>query len=128
MRANYRVRSIGVPMLAPALGEHEFLLRPQHRELSNVLEIVGKSSFSGRERYSCELQGHWSTSIEETSRASTMIEEAEFLHPTQVRIDYRNGSGCPYLGIGRSIRAPQKTARLNNLEQPGTSRRHPRPT
>src|ERR1700724_2769374 len=94
MAGNELVRRIAVPMLAPALGEHEFLLRTQHRELPNVLEIVGKRSFSGRERYSCELQGHWSISIEATSCASTMIEDAEFLHPTQVRIDHRNGSGA----------------------------------
>src|ERR1700730_1141198 len=67
MAGDELVRRISVPMLAPARGEHEFLLRPQHRELPNVLEIAGKSSFSGRERYSCELQGHWSISIEATS-------------------------------------------------------------
>ena len=34
-----------VAMLAPALGKHVFLLRFQHRELLDLVEVAGKAAF-----------------------------------------------------------------------------------
>ena len=38
-----------VAMLAPALGEHEFLLRLQHRKSANFVEIPAETGFTGEE-------------------------------------------------------------------------------
>ena len=45
MAGDQPVRRLGVVMLAPALGEHVFLLRLQHRELADLLEIARKTAF-----------------------------------------------------------------------------------
>ncbi len=45
MRGDELVGGFPVAMLAPGLGEHEFLLRFQHRELADFLEVAGKSAF-----------------------------------------------------------------------------------
>jgi hypothetical protein len=50
MAGDELVRRIAVAMLAPALGEHEFLVRPQHRELPDLFEIMGKSCSPGGKR------------------------------------------------------------------------------
>ena len=42
MRGDELVRRLAVAMLAPALGEHVFLLRLQHREPLDLLQVAGK--------------------------------------------------------------------------------------
>ena len=46
MRGDELVRRLAVPMLAPALGEHVFLLRLQHREPLDLLQVAGKPGFT----------------------------------------------------------------------------------
>src|SRR6185312_13300165 len=46
MRSHQLVRRLAVPMLAPALGEHVFLLRLQHREPLDLLQVAGESRFA----------------------------------------------------------------------------------
>ena len=41
------MRGVAVVVLAPALGEHVFLLRLQHREPLDFGEIAGKAGFAG---------------------------------------------------------------------------------
>jgi hypothetical protein len=41
---------VAIVMLAPALGEHVFLLGFQHRELANLGEVSGKAGFSVENR------------------------------------------------------------------------------
>jgi hypothetical protein len=48
MASDETVRRIPVAMLAPALGEHVFLLRFQHGEPPDFLQIAGQAGF-GRE-------------------------------------------------------------------------------
>ena len=50
MAGDELVRRIAVAMLPPALGEHEFLLPPQHRELPDLFEIMSKSGPPGGKR------------------------------------------------------------------------------
>ena len=48
MAGDELVRGGAVAVLAPALGQHEFFLRFQHREPADFLEIAGQAGF-GRE-------------------------------------------------------------------------------
>ncbi len=60
MRGDELVRSVAVAMLAPALGEHVFLLRLQHRKLSDLFEVARQSAMRANTRQtSC---GHESPS------------------------------------------------------------------
>ena len=52
MAGDELVRGVAVAMLAPALGEHVFLLRLQHREPPDFLEIAGQTAFGGEDRQS----------------------------------------------------------------------------
>ncbi len=51
------VRRFAVAMLAPALGQHVFFLRFQHREPPDLFEISGKAGFAGQDRQGSSL-GH----------------------------------------------------------------------
>jgi hypothetical protein len=53
------VRSIAVAMLAPALGEHVFLLRLEHRKLSDFFEVARQSAMR---TYTRQTPGHESPS------------------------------------------------------------------
>src|SRR6185437_14115499 len=55
MRSHQLVRRLTVPMLAPALGKHVFLLRLQHREPLDLLQVAGESRFA---RYDGKRRGH----------------------------------------------------------------------
>src|SRR5262245_44790075 len=57
MAGDELVRRIAVTMLAPALGQHEFILRFQHREPADFLQIAGKAGFGCENRQSCST-GH----------------------------------------------------------------------
>ena len=46
MRGHELVRRLAILMFAPALGQHKFLLRLQHREPLDLLQIAGKSRFT----------------------------------------------------------------------------------
>ena len=48
MAGDEPVRRVAVAVLAPALGQHVFFLRFQHREPPDFFEIAGKAGF-GRE-------------------------------------------------------------------------------
>ena len=59
MRGHELVRGLAVVMLAPALGEHVFLLRLQHREPLDFLQVAGKARFArddGKRRSHVVLQ------------------------------------------------------------------------
>ena len=43
MRGDELVRRLAIPMFPPGLGEHEFLLRLEHREPFDFLQVAGKS-------------------------------------------------------------------------------------
>ena len=45
MAGDQLVGGLGVAMLAPALGEHEFLLRLQQRELADLLQVAAEVAF-----------------------------------------------------------------------------------
>ena len=40
------MRRLAIPMFSPALGEHIFLLRLQHWEPLDLLQVAGKSRFT----------------------------------------------------------------------------------
>ena len=44
MRRHKPVGGVRVLMLLPALGQHEFLVRLQHRELADLLEVAGEAA------------------------------------------------------------------------------------
>ena len=46
MRGDELVRRLAIPMFSPALGQHVFLLRLQHREPLDLLQVAGKSRFT----------------------------------------------------------------------------------
>src|ERR1700722_14526468 len=46
MRGDELVRRLAIPMFAPALGQHEFLLRLQHWEPRDLLQVAGKPRFA----------------------------------------------------------------------------------
>ena len=46
MRGNKLMRRAGILVLAPALGEHIFLLRLQHRKTPDLSEITSKPAFT----------------------------------------------------------------------------------
>ena len=48
MAGDEPVCRVAVAVLAPALGQHEFFLRFQHREPPDFIEIAGQAGF-GRE-------------------------------------------------------------------------------
>ena len=48
MAGDELVRRVAVAMLAPALGQHVFFLRFQHREPPDFFEIAGKAAFGGQ--------------------------------------------------------------------------------
>ena len=50
MARDQPMRGIGVFALFPALGEHVFLVRLQHRKLADLLEIPRQVSFAGKRR------------------------------------------------------------------------------
>ena len=45
MAGDELMRGLAVAMLAPALGEHEFFLRLQHRKLPDLLQIAAEVAF-----------------------------------------------------------------------------------
>ena len=60
MRGDKLMRGVAVIMLAPAFGEHVFLLRLQHRKLSDFFEVARQSAMRANTRQtSC---GHESPS------------------------------------------------------------------
>ena len=52
MAGDELVRGVAVAVLAPALGQHVFFLRLQHREPPDFFEIAGKTAFGGDDRQS----------------------------------------------------------------------------
>ena len=52
MAGDELVRGVAIAVLAPALGQHVFLLRFQHREPPDFFEISGKTAFGGHDRQS----------------------------------------------------------------------------
>ena len=50
MTGDELMRGIAVAVLAPALGQHVFFTRLQHREPPDFLEISSKSAFRGDDR------------------------------------------------------------------------------
>ena len=50
MAGDELVRGVAVAMLAPALGQHVFLLRFQHREPADFFEIAGQAGFGRQDR------------------------------------------------------------------------------
>jgi hypothetical protein len=46
MRGHELVRGLAIPMFSPGLGEHKFLLRLQHWEPLDLLQVAGKSRFA----------------------------------------------------------------------------------
>jgi hypothetical protein len=48
MAGDELVRRVAIPMFTPALGQHEFLLRFQHREPADFGEIARQAAFSGK--------------------------------------------------------------------------------
>src|SRR5262245_66647048 len=59
MAGDELVRRIAVAMLAPALGQHVFILRFQHRKPPDFLQIAGKAGFGSENRQSGST-GHFS--------------------------------------------------------------------
>jgi hypothetical protein len=57
MAGDEPVRRLAVAVLAPALGQHVFLLRFQHREPPDLFEISGQTAFGGNDRQS-RCTGH----------------------------------------------------------------------
>src|SRR5262245_23284704 len=57
MAGDELVRRVAVAMLAPALGQHEFVLRFQHGEPPDLLEIAGEAGF-GRQKRQSRGTGH----------------------------------------------------------------------
>ena len=57
MAGDEPMRRVAVAVLAPALGQHVFLLRFQHREPPNFFQVSGKAGFTRQDRQSCSL-GH----------------------------------------------------------------------
>ena len=50
MAGDEPVRGVAVAVLAPALGQHVFLLRFQHREPPDFFEIAGETGFGRQDR------------------------------------------------------------------------------
>ena len=50
MAGDEPVRGVAVAVLTPALGEHEFLLRLQHGETPDFLQVAGKPALGGKGR------------------------------------------------------------------------------
>ena len=46
MAGDELVRGVAVAVLAPALGQHEFFLRFQHREPPDLFQIPGEAGFA----------------------------------------------------------------------------------
>src|ERR1700680_2784867 len=59
MAGDQLVRRIAVAMLAPALGQHVFILRFQHREPPDFFQVTGKAGF-GRQNRQSRSSGHLS--------------------------------------------------------------------
>ena len=59
MAGHQLVGRIAVAVFAPALGQHIFVLRFQHREPPDLFKIAGKAGF-GRENWQCGSSGHGS--------------------------------------------------------------------
>src|SRR3569832_1943481 len=57
MAGDELVRGVAIAVLAPALGQHEFLLRFQHREPPDLFQISCKTAFSGHNQQSSNT-GH----------------------------------------------------------------------
>src|SRR5947207_5743406 len=57
MAGDELVRRLAVAMLAPALGQHVFLLRFQHREPPDFFQISCETAFGGDNRQ-CRSVGH----------------------------------------------------------------------
>jgi hypothetical protein len=57
MAGDELVRRVAVAMLPPALGQHVFILRFQHREPPDFLEITGQAGF-GRQNRQSRSSGH----------------------------------------------------------------------
>src|SRR5215831_4405623 len=57
MAGDELVRRVAVAMLAPALGQHEFVLRFQHGKPPDLLEIAGEAGF-GRQNRQSRGTGH----------------------------------------------------------------------
>jgi hypothetical protein len=57
MAGDEPMRRIAVAVLAPALGQHIFLLRFQHREPPNLFQIPSQAGFTRQDWQSCSL-GH----------------------------------------------------------------------
>src|SRR5476649_453886 len=47
MRGDQFMRGVAVALLTPALGQHEFFPRLQHRKPPDFLEVAGKSALDG---------------------------------------------------------------------------------
>ena len=52
MAGDELVRGVTVAVLAPALGQHVFLLRFQHREPADFFKVPGQTAFGGNHRHS----------------------------------------------------------------------------
>src|ERR1700681_1022331 len=48
MRSDQFMRGLAVAVLTPALGQHEFLLRLQHRKPPDFFEVAGKSALDSK--------------------------------------------------------------------------------
>jgi hypothetical protein len=59
MACHELVRRIAIAVLAPALGQHIFVLRFQHGEPPNLFKIAGEAGF-GRQNWQCCSTGHCS--------------------------------------------------------------------
>ena len=53
MTGDQAMRGLGILMLAPTAGEHVFLVRFQHRELANILQIAREISLGADHRHGC---------------------------------------------------------------------------
>src|ERR1700752_3845690 len=77
MRGDEPARRLGIFMLAPALGEHRFLPRLQHREMPDLIEITSKPAFARdhRQRSShstFSLRPLWSASLDWVRQAAAL--------------------------------------------------------